>query len=82
MPALSGLIVKFQSAGAATFASGLLVLGAASAASGEFIPNLQPVPVAFEMAGKAALLNGILIALKAAGILVVRFRGPAAALLA
>ena len=82
MPALPGFLMKFEAAGAVTFALVLLLLGVISVASGEFLPDLQPIPATFEMPGKAAHLNGILIAALATGIVVRRFQGPAAALLA
>jgi hypothetical protein len=36
--------MKFEAAGAVTFALGLLLLGVISVASGEFLPDLQPYP--------------------------------------
>ena len=80
MPAISSFFVRLETAGAVTFASGLLLLGGIGVASGKFIPSLQPFPDLFELPGNAAHLNGILIAGLAAGILVKRFQGPAAAL--
>lgn len=82
MPALPRIIVKIETAGASAFAAGLFLLGIVGLASGEFIANLQPIPESFDMPDNAALLNGTLVAALAAGILVKRFQGPAAALLA
>ena len=74
--------MKLDSAGTVTLAMGLLLLGVVSVTSGEFIPTLQPIPEAFEMPGTVARLNGILVAALSASILIKRFQGPAAALLA
>ena len=74
--------MKFEAAGAVAFALGLFLLGLVSLVSGAFLLNLQPIPPAFEMPGKAAHLNGILIATLSAGIFLRRIQGPAAALLA
>jgi hypothetical protein len=74
--------MKLETAGATTFALGLLLLGVVSLASGQFIPGLQPIPEAFEMPGATARLNGVLLIALSASILVKRFQGPAAALLA
>jgi hypothetical protein len=74
--------MKLESAGTVTFVLGLCLLGMISVTSAEFIPNLQPIPEAFEMRGATARLNGILIASLSAAILAKRFQGPAAALLA
>lgn len=82
MPTLPGFSMKFEAAGAVSFAVGLLLLGMVGLASGELLPNLQPIPPTFEMPGKAAHLNGVLIAVLSAGIFVRRIQGPAAALLA
>ncbi len=74
--------MKLDGAGAIIFPLGLFLLGVTSLASGAFLPDLQPIPEIFEAPGKAAHLNGIVIAGLAAGIFAKRFQGPAAALLA
>jgi uncharacterized membrane protein YphA (DoxX/SURF4 family) len=74
--------MKLEAAGAKTFALGLLLLGAVSAAGGQYIPGLQPAPAPPEAPDVIARLNGILLVALSSALFIGRFQKPAAALLA
>jgi len=82
MSSLFGFAMRLESAGAKTFAAGLVLLGAVSVASGHFIPGLQPYSAAPAASETVARLNGILLVALSLVLFVKRVEKPAATLLA